>query len=245
MEDLKHHFEMGYSPSNATMVVAGDVTSDEIISLAKKYIEPIPSRNPPPKITTTEPEQLGERRLTISKFAQLPILMMAYHVPQASHPDYYALEVLRTILFSGQSSRMYQRIVDKDQLALSISGGSGFGFDPTLFTVTAQPKAGVAPENIEKAVYEELEKIKSTPIADQEMEKARNILLAGFYRQMKTIDGRANAIGTYEIFFGDYSKLFVAAQEFGKVTKGVVASAAKKYFDEKNRTVATLIPAAR
>ncbi len=180
MEDLKRHFEMGYSPSNATMVVVGDVAAAEVFRLAEKYIEPIPSHAPPAKVTTREPEQMGERRVTVKKFAQLPILMVAYHVPESAHPDYYALQVLQTILFSGQSSRMYQRIVDKDQLALFVMGGSGFAFDPTLFTINAQPKAGIAPEAVEKAIYEELDKVTTGSVTDQELEKAKNILLAAF-----------------------------------------------------------------
>jgi zinc protease len=245
MEDLKRHFEMGYSPSNATMLVVGDVKSEDVFRLAQKYIEPIKSSAPPPPVTTREPEQLGERRIVVKKFAQLPVLMLGYHVPQTSDPDYYPLRVLQTVLFSGQSSRMYQRIVDKDQLALFINGGFPFAFDATLFTVTAQPKAGVEPAAVERAVYEELDKVKSQSITDQELEKAKNILLAEFYRQMKTINGRANTLGTYEVFFGDYRKLFTAAEQFNKVTKDDVKRVAKEYFGEKNRTVATLVPQAQ
>src|SRR6266571_2258050 len=186
MEDLKRHFAMGYSPSNATMVVAGDVTADQVFKLAQKYIEPIPSHDPPPKVTTQEPEQLGERHLVVKKYAQLPMLMIAYHVPQTASPDYYALRVLETILLSGQSSRLYQRVVDKDQLAIAIEGGFENAIDPTLFTVTAQPKTAIQPASIEKAVYEELDRLKSEAITDRELEKAKNILLAGFYRLMKT-----------------------------------------------------------
>ncbi|HJQ68866.1 MAG TPA: pitrilysin family protein [Blastocatellia bacterium] len=242
MDDLKKHFEMGYSPSNATMVVVGDVSADEIFKLAQKYIEPIPAHAPPPKVSTLEPEQLGERRVTVKKFAQLPIIMIGYHVPEASNPDYYALQVLQTILFSGQSSRMYQRLVDKDQLALFVQGGSSFSFDPTLFSITTQPKAGIAPEAVERAIYEEFDKVRSAPVTDQEIEKAKNILLANFYRQMKTINGKANALGSYEVFFGDYNKLFTAADDYKKVTKEDVKRVAAKYFSDKNRTVATLVP---
>src|SRR5262249_643619 len=121
MEDLKHHFEMGYSPSNATMVVSGNVTADEIFKMAEKYIEPIPSHAPPPPVTTKEPAQMGEARLFLRKSAHLPMLMVGYHVPKPASPDYYALQVLQTVLFAGESSRMYQRLVDKDQLALSVN----------------------------------------------------------------------------------------------------------------------------
>jgi zinc protease len=242
MEDLKHHWEMGYSPSNATMVVVGDVTSEEVFRLAQKYIEPIPSHDPPPVVTTQEPPQLGEHRVTVKKFAQLPLLMIGYHVPQSTSPDYYAMNVLETILFSGQSSRMYTRLVDKDQLALSVSGGSQFAIDPTLFQITAQPKAGVDPQAVEKEIYDELDKVKTSGITDQELEKAKNIELAGFYREMKTINGRANAIGSYEVYFGDYHKLFDTATAYQSVTKADVQRVAAQYFGENNRTVATLIP---
>ncbi len=242
LEDLKHHFEIGYSPSNATMVVAGDVTAEEIIKLAEKYIEPIKSHEPPAKVTTKEPEQQGERRVVVRKFAQLPLLMIGYHVPASSDPDYYPMQVLQVILFSGQSSRMYQRVVDKDQLALGVSGSASFSFDPTLFTITSQPKVGVSPETVEKAIYEEFDRVKSGGVTDVELEKAKNILKANFYRQMKTINGRANSLGQYEIFFGDYRKLFSAADEFAKVTKDDLRRVAARYFTEKNRTVATLIP---
>ncbi|HSP91447.1 MAG TPA: pitrilysin family protein [Vicinamibacterales bacterium] len=244
LDDLKNHFRMGYSPSNTTLVVTGDVTFDEVVALAQKYLEPIPSNPPPPGVATTEPAQLGERRIAVRKFAQLPMLQIGYHVPATSHADYYALQALETILFSGQSSRMHKRIVDRDQLALSVGGGSGFAFDPTLFEISAQPKAGVDPAAVEKAIYEELDRVKAEAVTDEELEKAKNILLSDFYRTIKTISGRSNAIGTYEVFFGDHRKLFTAADDFAKVTTADVQRVAKQYFTADNRTVATLVPEA-
>ncbi len=242
MDDLKHHFEMGYSPNNATMVVVGDVTPEEIFQLCEKFIEPIPSHAPPPPVTTIEPEQLGERRLVVHKPAQLPLVMIGYHTAKTSDPDFYALNILRSILFQGESSRMYQRLVDKDQLALDVSSEVEPAFDPTLAIITAQPRQGVDPQACEKAIYEELEKVKSAQISDQELEKAKNSRLVEFYRQMRTISGRANTIGTYEVFMGDYNKLFDAAKNYSAVTKEEVQSVAKKYFGPNNRTVATLLP---
>ena len=242
MEDLKHHFEMGYSPSNATMVVVGDVSPEEIFQLCEKYIEPIPSHAPPPPVTTIEPEQMGERRLVVHKPAELPLLMIGYHVGQTNDPDFYALNILRSVLFQGESSRMYQRLVDKDQLALDVSSYVQPAFDPTLAIVVAQPRQGVDPQACEKAIYEELERIKSAPISDQELEKAKNARLVEFYREMRTINGRANTIGTYEVFMGDYNKLFDAAKNYSTVTREDVQRVARKYFGANNRTVATLLP---
>jgi len=242
MDDLKHHFEMGYSPSNATMVVVGDVAPEEIFQLCEKYIEPIPSHDPPPPVTTVEPEQLGERRLIVHKPAQLPLLMIGYHVPQTNHPDFYALNILRSVLFQGESSRMYQRLVDQDQLALEISAFVQSAFDPTLAIIVAQPRQGVDPQACEKAIYEELERVKNAPISDQELEKARNARFVEFYHQMRTISGRANTIGAYEVFHNDYNKLFDAVKNYAAVTKDDVQRVAKAYFGANNRTVATLIP---
>jgi zinc protease len=242
MEDLRRHFEMGYSPSNATMVVVGDITAEEIFNRAEKDLESIPSHEPPPKVTTREPEQLGERRLVVKKFAQLPLLMIAYHIPESASPDFYPLNLFQAVLLSGQSSRLYQRLVDKDRLAISVDGGFDFSFDPTLFVVTLQPKAGADLQALERAVYQELERLKAEPLSDEELQKAKNITLADFYRQMESINGRANTLGSYEVFLGDYHKLFAAAEEYNKVTKGDIRRVAQRYFGENNRTVATLVP---
>jgi zinc protease len=242
IDDLKAHFAMGYAPNNAVMVVAGDVRPKEFIALAEKYIEPIPQHDPPPPLRTKEPEQTGERRLRLEKPAQLPIVEAGWHIPETAHPDYYPLKILETILLTGQSSRLYQRLVDKDQLAIAVQGGSSFAFDPTLFQITAQPREKVAPEALEKALYEELARVGKDLVAEQELEKAKNILLAQFYRQMKTISGKANTLGTYEVFFGDYKKMLDAPQRYAKVTREDVRRVAAQYLTEKNRTVAVLIP---
>jgi zinc protease len=233
---------MGYSPNNATMVVVGDVSAEEIFKLCENYIEPIPTHAPPPPVTTVEPPQMGERRLVVHKAAELPLLMLGYHVPQSNSPDFYALNILRTILFQGESSRMYQRLVDKDQIALDVSSEVEPSFDPSMVEVVAQPKQGVDPQACEKAIYEELERAANTLVADTELEKAKNIRLVEFYRQMRTINGRANTIGTYEVFFGDYNKLFEAAKNYSAVTKEDVKRVARVYFGANNRTVATLVP---
>ena len=242
LEDLKHHFEMGYAPNNATMVVVGDVTSEEIFQLCEKYIEPIPQHAPPPPLTTVEPEQMGERRLVVHKPAELPLLRIAYHVPQTNSLDFYALNILTAVLVNGESSRFYQRLVDKDQIALEVGMLTAPAFDPTITKISVQPKQNVDPQKCEAAIYEELDRVKNSGISDSELEKAKNIRLVEFYHQMRTINGRANTIGTYEVFFGDYHKLFDAAKNYGAVTKEDVLRVARKYFGANNRTVATLIP---
>src|ERR1035437_10320747 len=97
MDDLKSHWSMGYAPNNCVMVVVGDVKFDQVQQLSKKYLEPIPRREPPPPVRTKEPEQMGERRVTLTKPAQLPIQIFLYHVPAAKDPDTQVLDVISTI----------------------------------------------------------------------------------------------------------------------------------------------------
>jgi zinc protease len=242
LEDLKHHFEMGYAPNNATMVVVGDVTAEEIFQLCEKYIEPIPQHAPPPPVSTIEPEQIGERRLVVHKQAELPLLMIGYHIPKTNDSDFYPLMILRSVLFRGESSRMYQRLVDQDQSALAVTSISQASLDPTLLIVYAQPKQGIDPQKCETAIYDELERVKKTPVSDEELQKAKNLRLVEFYHQMQTISGRANTLGTYEVFAGDYNKVFDAPKSYAAVTKEDVQRVAQKYFGGNNRTVATLLP---
>jgi zinc protease len=241
MDDLKNHFRMGYAPNNCTMVVVGDVSAAEVFTLAKKYIEPIPRQEPPPPVRTKEPEQLGERRVTVTKAAQLPIEMVAYHVPESRHADEWALDLMETILTRGQSSRLYSRLVDKEQLVLNVNVGRSTTLDPGIMIFNLQPRSGVEPARAEKALFEELDRLRGQPVTDQELRKAKNQLLADHYRQLKTINGRANLLGTYEVFYGDYRKLYTVEQAYEAVTVADIQRVAAKYLTEKNRTVATLI----
>jgi zinc protease len=243
MADLNRHFAMGYSPANATLVVCGDVKFATVIQLAQRWLGPIKSRERPRPITTREPEQQGERRTKVVKPAQLPALMVGYHVPESAHADFYPLQVLRGILLVGRSSRLYQRLVDRESLAIAVEGEMDLALDPTLFVITVQAKAGADTLTIEQVLYAELDRVKTEGVTERELRKAKNILRAEFHRQLKTIDGKSQALGNYEIFFGDYRQLYGAAEAFGQVTRDDVIRVANRYFTENNRTVATLVPA--
>ena len=242
LDDLKAYFAKGYSPSNATMVVVGSVKADEVLRLAEKYMEPIPAHDPPPPVRTVEPKQLGERRISVHKFAQLPIVEIAYHVPQAQGPDFYTLELLQTLLTRGESSRLYHALVDQQQLAIEVQSSHEVTFDPFMFTITVQPRQGVATEKVEQVLYAEIENLKSTGVDEQELQKAKNQAIANHYRILRSINRRANQIGRYEVFFGDYHKLANVEQEYDKIGAADIQRAAKEYFGVNNRTVATLVP---
>ena len=242
MDDLRSHFRMGYAPNNCTVVIVGSVRTEEVERLARKYWEPIPRQEPPPPVRTEEPAQNGERRVSVVKIAQLPVQFIAYHVPAATHPDFSALEVLAAALTQGRSSRLYSRLVDQDAIALDIGHSLGFSFDPGLWLFHVRPRAGVDPATTEKALYEELEKVRSTELSPEELQKAKNLILTDLYRELKSIGGRADLLGRFEVYLGDYRKLYTAAEMFEKVTAADVKRVANTYLSERNRTVATLVP---
>jgi zinc protease len=242
LDDLKAYFANGYSPSNATMVVVGGIKADDVFRLAEKYMEPIPAHDPPAPVRTIEPKQLGERRISVHKFAQLPIVEIGYHTPPAQGPDFYTLELLQTILTAGESSRLYRSLVDQQQLAVQVQSSHEATIDPFLFEFTVQPRQGVAPEKVEQALYAEIEKLKTAEVDEHELQKAKNQAISSYYRSLRSINRRANVIGRYEVLFGDYHKLATVEQEYNKVTASDIQRAAKRYFDLNNRTVATLVP---
>jgi zinc protease len=242
LQDLEKHFRMGYAPNNCTLVVVGAASFDQVMALAKKHLEPIPSQAPPPPVRTKEPEQKGERRVLVEKAAQLPILMMAYHVGNSLDPDYATLDVIEKLLSQGRSSRFNSRLVEKEQLALFLGANNPMNLDPGLFSINGQPRAGVPVEKLEAAILEELTRLQTEPVGAAELDKARNLILADFYRQLKTIAGKANMIGQAEIYFGGYNKLFDYDQRIAKVTPEDIQRVARKVFSAQNRTVALLKP---
>ena len=239
-EDLEYYFKTYYAPNNCTVVVSGNVKLEEVKRLAEKYMAPIPSQKPGPKVHLVEPVQTGERRITVQKEVSSPYMIIAYHAPEAKGKDYYALDILSSILTSGNSSRLYTALVDKQQLATSVFANYGASFDPSLFGFYISSNKGKSLDEIEKTVYAEIEKIAKEGISENELQKIKNQKLMEFYSSIETIDGKSNSIGTYELFFGDYKKMFTAPDEYAKVSLDDVKRVALTYFKKSNRTVGVL-----
>ncbi len=244
LDDLQRHYRTGYAPNNCVMVVAGDVERDEVLALARRYFEPMPRQEPPPPVRTKEPEQLGERRVTVHKVAQSPVLLIGYHTVRAGDLSEPALELLRLILTGGRTSRLRNRLVEKDQLATSVSAQWQTTIDPGLFTLNIEPRSGVDPARVEKALDEEIAAVRERGVTAQEVQKARNQVFTNLYEQLSTISGKATLLGTYEVLYGDYRRLFAERALVEKVTPADIERTAKQYFDPDNRTVATLVPRA-
>jgi predicted Zn-dependent peptidase len=167
-------------------------------------------------------------------------ILMAYHVPQTIHEDYYALAVLSDILSKGNSSRLIKSMVYEQKLASRVFSYTPFSIDPNLFYIYAVAGQGVSAEQLEKGLIEQVNLIARESISENELQKVKNSRLVNFYREMATINGKANTIGTYEFYFGDYQLLFDAPQKFAQVSIEDVQRVAKKYLRKANRTVGIL-----
>jgi zinc protease len=238
--DLLKYFDTYYAPNNAIAVVVGDISLEKVKSLAQKYLETIPSREPPRPVHTTEPEQMGEKRLSVEKDVSSPNILIAYHVPDCKHKDYYTLDILSSILSRGKSSRLYRSLVSDKQLAVRINANMKQALDPTLFTIYAICSANADPSALEKAIYEEIDKIIKDGVTPEELQKAKNNSLVDFYNSLETMSSKANQIGSYEVLYGDYKKMFDAPAEYKKVSADDIKAAAAKYFKKSNRTVGIL-----
>ena len=240
IQDLEYYFRTYYAPNNCVVVISGNVKANDVKKLAEKYLEPIPAQPAAKPVHLVETPQTGERRITVQKQVANPYLGIGYHVPDAKHPDYFALDILSSILSSGKSSRLYSSLVDKKQLASSVSASFGATFDPGLFSIFAVVNKGKKVEDLEVAIYEELERIKKEGVSENELQKIKNQKLIEFYNQVETINGKSNNIGTYEVFFGDYKKMFDAPAAYNKVTNEDIKRVANEYIKKSNRTVGIL-----
>ena len=246
VEDLKQFFRTYYAPNNAVLVVAGDVDAKAVFALADKYLAPLQKQPEPTPITTVEPEQLGERRLVVERAdAQSPIVAYAFHSGvRAGDKQAPVLELLSTILAQGQSSRLHQRLVEREQAAIQSGSFAESGFDPGLLWVYAVLPPGGDMARAEALLDEELAKIANSGVSADELAKARNLKLSAFWRGMATINGKARVLGTYEVFNGDYRKAFDAPAAYNAVTAADIQALAKKILRVQNRTTGLLKPVA-
>ena len=239
-EDLTYWYRTYYAPNNRTMIFAGDVTPEEIFGLSEAHFAPIPAQDPPPAVRTIEPEQQGTRRILLSVPAQTPLLHMAFHAGNATDPETPPLNLLFNILVGGESSRLHRALVEDEELVLDVNGFQDEGFDPGLayFYLTLPPGGDVAV--VEKRLLEELQRVIDDGVTAAELSKARNIVLADFWRGLATIDGKASALGRYEVFLGDYESLFALPDEIEAITSDDIQAAAARIFRIENMTVGVL-----
>ncbi|MCB7128706.1 MAG: insulinase family protein [Candidatus Brocadiales bacterium] len=239
-EETEKYFTRYYAPNNAVIVVVGDINPQQVIDLVEEYFGDIPAQPPIPGVTTLEPEQKGERRIEVEYDAN-PMVAVGYHKPNITHPDQYVFDVIESLLTSGRTSRLYKRLIEDERIAVMVRSYAGGSKYPDLFFVFASPRHPHTTGEVEKAVYEELERLKTEPPSDWELQKIKNQLEANFIRGLESNSGLADEIGYYEAVAGGWSYINTAVERIKAVTGEDVMRVAKKYFIKTNRNVGTLI----
>lgn len=242
IEDVRRHYHEFYEPNNATIVIVGDIDADKMIKQIKDYFGPIKKGPEPPKVFVKEPEQQGERRVYVKKQAELPSIDIIYHTPNLRDPDTYALDVLEAVFSGGKSSRLYHDLVYEKQIAQYADADyEGVTKDPETFSFSAGVMPGKTADEVEKALYQEIEKIQKEPPTAKEMQKAKNQIEASFIMAQDSDFYRAMLLGQYESV-DTWKLLNTYLDNIKKVTAADVQRVAKKYLVSENKTVGTLIP---
>jgi zinc protease len=242
LEDVKDYHRTYYNPSNSFLVVVGDFKKEALLPEIEKYFGSVPRGTPPDQKRDKDGPQLGERKIFVKKEAQLPYLLMGYHVPNLTSPDGYVLEVIAQILSGGKSSRLYKELVHDKQLVLDIDADNSLlSHDPDLFTFSAEPLPGKDVTEIEKALDKEIERLKTEPVNAHELQKAKNQIEAAFVYEQDSLFYQAMLLAQYEVD-GGWKAIDDYLPSIRKVTSEDIMRVAKQYLVADNRTVGVLIP---
>ena len=241
--DVQNFYKTYYVPNNAVVVVVGDFDRAQLLPRIQEAFGSIPRRPEPPPVRSDEPPQKGERRVMLRRQdARLPSLVAGYHAPNMKDPDSYALDMLEVILAGGKSARLYRHLVYEKQLAL----GAGAYYArvsaaPDLFTLYATPLPGKSVEELEQALFDEIERIKTELVSARELQKAKNQIEASFIFSQDSIFSLARQLASYEIVAGwRYWEVYLPG--IRAVTREDVQRVAQKYLTSEKRTVGVLIP---
>jgi zinc protease len=242
LEDLKNYYRTYYNPVNAFLVVVGDFKKEEILPRIQAAFGSIPRGVPPHQEESIDPPQSGERRIALKREARLPYLLMGYHVPTLRDQDSYVLEVIATLLAGGKSSRFYRDLVQEKELALSAEAEhSLLSRDPDLFLISAQPLPGKDVTTLEKALDQEIERLRREPVGLRELEKAKNLLEVSFISGQDSMFFQAMLLAQYEMASA-WRAIDDYLPSIRKVSPEDILRVANQYLVRDRRTVGLLVP---
>lgn len=244
IEDVAQFFKTYYAPNNAVLTLVGDFNTKDALKRIKKNFESIPRQPNPPAIDMTEPEQKAERRATVDDgLARATRLDLAFKAIAGNTADFYALQVLSNVLQGGQSSRLYQKLVKEKEQITGVFGFMDEKRGPGALYVQATLKSGVKVADVEANIYQEIERLKKEPIADWELQKAKNGTRRAFINNLQNSLARAVNLSQYAIYYNDPGLINTRLDKVNAVTKEDVQRVANKYLRDTNRTVVITVPA--
>lgn len=244
LEDVRDFYSNYYSPSNAFIVVVGDFNKQTLVPEIEKAFGPIPSGTAHRQFMIQDPPQSGERRIVVNRPAQVGSLVVGYHAPNVQNSDCYVLEVIRAILSEGKSSRFYDRLVRKGLAIGATVDYSPVDRDPGLFYLFASVLPDKNMAEVEKALYDELENLKTTSVDPAVLLKAKNQLEASFVFDQDSIFSVGQNLAQYEIA-SRWQDIDEYVPSIRKVSPEDIRRVAAQYFTVENRNVGVLVPAGR
>jgi len=242
-EEFQQFYDKFYVPNNAVLVLAGDIEIEPTKELIKKYFADIPRGKADLSLELpVEPPLAGEVRDTVFDNVQLPLILQAYRTPALGTDDFYALDMLSTLLSTGQSSRLYKALVDEQQKAMQV-GSFPLPFrDPSLALTYALPNMGVEAKDLEDAIDAEIEKVKNELISEKEFQKLKNQFENDIVKGNMKVSTRANTLARDYTFFGDANLINTELDKYLAVTREDIKRVANKYFNKDNRVVLYYLP---
>lgn len=238
LDNVKDFFEAFYVPNNATLVIVGDIDIKKTKGLIEKYFGDIPkSKKEIIRKFPTEPKRTEQETKTVYDNIRLDGLFMGYHIPEITHHDFYALDLLSDILSNGRSSRLYERMVYTDQVAMQTMAYTESQEDPGLFNFVAISSGKASAEELEKIIYEEIEKIQTNGVTEKELEKVKNKAETSLISNLENFYGRAVALARYKVIQKDANLINTDMEKYSRVTVEDIQNVAKKYLNKENSVV--------
>ncbi len=246
VEDVRDFYKTFYVPANATMVIVGDFDSAQALQLVNTYMGRVPkSDRVVPRDIPQEPAQTKEKRVTLQEPWPLPAVVVGYHVTRDGNPDSYPLHIAAKVLSDGQTSRIYKKLVYEKQMAVAAFGNANLIEDPNLFYAVAIVQPGHTTEEVADALIAELDRLKTEPITDHELQRSKNQFARDYIMGRESNQQKAGQLSHAVVIHNDIRTADGEFEIFQNITVADVQRVAKTYFRPENRLVITLLPSGK
>jgi zinc protease len=245
IEDVQEFFRIYYAPNNAVLTIVGDIESAEAAELVHKYFDGIPSQPAPPPVDTSEPVDVAQtQEIFNDPLAPAPAFVLGWKIPQRRTRDFYAISLAADLLFEGESSRLYQKLVKGDESVVSIQGGIDERRGPSACYIFALPKPGEEVADIRQQIVDEIRSLRESGPSAEEMEKLRNSLRNDVVRGRQSTMYRAQRLAEYALYDGDPTLIDTELDQYLAITPEEIKNAIRDYLDVDNRVTLDILPAA-
>ena len=246
VDDVRDFYRTFYVPSNATVVLVGDFDSAQALQLVNNYVGRVPKAlREVPRDIPQEPPQTKEKRVTLQEPWPLPAVVVAYHITNDGNPDSYPLHIAAKVLSDGQTSRIYKKLVYEKQMAVAAFGNANLIEHPSLFYAVAIVQPGHTPEEVTNALLVELDRLKTEPITEHELQRTKNQFARDYILSRESNQQKAGQLSHAVVIHNDIRTADGEFDIFQNMTVADVQRVARTYFRPENRLVLTLLPSGK